>query len=48
MGRARKLNFLLEVVLQGGFLQHQGLGAGGKTNENIKRTKFENDEFRRP
>ena len=25
-----KLQYLLDVVLQGGFLQHQGLGAVGK------------------
>jgi len=29
---ASKLQYLLDVVLQGGFLYHQGLGAVGKTN----------------
>jgi len=32
---ASKLQYLLDVVLQGGFLQHQGLGAVGKTKGNI-------------
>ena len=46
MDRARKLEFLLEVVLWDCFLhiKSQALG-GGKTKENIKGTIFENDKF---
>jgi len=32
--KASKLRFLLEVVFQGGFLQHQGFGTGGKAEGN--------------
>ena len=32
---ASKLQYLPDVLLQGGFLQHQGLGAVGKTKGNI-------------
>jgi len=42
------LKYLLEVVLQAGFLQHQGLGAGAETNEILRGQKFEDDKFRKP
>jgi len=46
-GGARKLAFLLEVVLSGSFLQQQGLGDRGKLTEILRGQNPENGKFRR-